>query len=366
MNITKRYSFRRVFSLMTVVYLLFIIIELVALVMMKGDREVSLIGLLREINFLNQGLSLLFNAAFLFFTINAFYWRLADRVRSHKFLKPVVVGVLAQYIYLSLMFYLLKDDNLIFSDNGIKARDQLPDVLMLVSYLMSAFFFTSVSFIIAFITSFMDERAHNKVLKEQKMQLEIEKTQANYKFLKAQINPHFLHNTLSFLYARSLPCSPEVAEGILTLSHIMRYALSEGNAIDGKVPLQDEIEHVRHVIRINQLRFSNKLHVQLEVEGDISGGKIIPFVLITLVENALKHGDMKCAACPILFRVRVEGKKFCFYSHNKKKTGAKELSTGIGLSNIQKRLKLEYGDNCHFQINDEAEFYTTHLTIAPL
>jgi LytS/YehU family sensor histidine kinase len=203
-------------------------------------------------------------------------------------------------------------------------------------------------------------------LEAQKLQLEIEKTQANFNFLKAQINPHFLHNTLNFLYAKSLPYSSELSEGILTLSDIMRYALSQGNEKDGKAPLVDEIEHMRNVIKISQLRFSNKLKVNFEVNGVLNGAMIIPFVLITLVENAFKHGDLKNPDSPIDIKLNVEGNKLYFYCRNKKKTGPKELSTGIGLDNIRNRLDLAYGSHYKFVVKDEAEFYTTELTIDQL
>jgi two-component system, LytTR family, sensor kinase len=211
-----------------------------------------------------------------------------------------------------------------------------------------------------------DEKKQRKILEEQKMQLEVEKSQANFNFLKAQINPHFLHNTLNFLYAKSLPYSPELSEGILTLSDIMRYALSEGNARDGKAPLKDEIEHVRNVIKINQLRFSNNLNVQFDVEGVVNGASIIPFVLITLVENAFKHGDIKSNDNPITIKVKVDDNSLWFYCRNRKKSGPKELSTGIGLDNIKKRLDLAYNKNYSLDIRDEAEFYSTELTITQL
>ena len=198
------------------------------------------------------------------------------------------------------------------------------------------------------------------------MQLEVEKSSANLNFLKAQINPHFLHNTLNFLYAKSLPYSPELSEGILTLSDIMRYALSEGNARDGKAPLKDEIEHVWNVIKINQLRFSNKLNVEFIVTGLVDGVTIIPFVLITIVENAFKHGDLKTEAHPIEIKLEVYNNSLKFRCRNKKKNGPKELSTGVGLDNIRKRLDLAYGNNYHFDVKDEPDFYTTQLTIDKL
>ncbi|HEY0751412.1 MAG TPA: histidine kinase, partial [Chitinophagaceae bacterium] len=237
---------------------------------------------------------------------------------------------------------------------------------LIFSYILSTVFYLGISLLISYFFFLRDEKKQRKILEEQKMQLEVEKSQANFNFLKAQINPHFLHNTLNFLYAKSLPYSQELSEGILTLSDIMRYALSEGNAKDGKAPLADEIEHVRNVIKINQLRFSNNLKVNFEVNGVLNGATIIPFVLITLVENAFKHGDLKSPEAPIDIKIDKEGSTLYFYCKNKKKTGPKELSTGIGLDNIKKRLDLAYGNNYSFNVKEDTEFYITELTINPL
>ena len=103
----------------------------------------------------------------------------------------------------------------------------------------------------------------------------------------------------------------------------MRYALSEGNAKDGRAPLKDEIEHVRNVIKINQLRFSNNLNVKFNVEGVVNGATIVPFVLITLVENAFKHGDLKSTDSPIEINLLIQDHHMNFQCRNKKKSGPK-------------------------------------------
>jgi LytS/YehU family sensor histidine kinase len=150
-----------------------------------------------------------------------------------------------------------------------------------------------ICYIIAYATISREALKQRHILEAQKLQLETQISQANFNFLKAQINPHFLHNTLNFLYAKSLPYSPELSEGIVTLSDIMRYALSQGNQKDGKAPLKDEIEHVQNVIKISQLRFSNKLKVNFVIEGNVEGLMIIPFVLITLVDpNNLLRAEL--------------------------------------------------------------------------
>jgi LytS/YehU family sensor histidine kinase len=102
------------------------------------------------------------------------------------------------------------------------------------------------------------------------------------------------------------------------------------------------------------------------VEGVVNGAQIIPFILITLVENAFKHGDLKSAEHPIVIKLKVSHDSLYFYCQNKKKTGPKELSTGIGLDNIKKRLDLAYDSHYQLLIRDEADVYTTELTINQL
>jgi sensor histidine kinase YesM len=331
------------------------------------NKEIKLEKLLSWRMITNQCVSTVFSALYYYFTLNVFYKLFADRVKSIHFLKPILVALLSILAYYAASYFLLDKDTVGLSGTDRVAKNhRIPLALMLFAYCFAATFYIGLSLLLSYLTYLRDERKQRKILEEQKMQLEVEKSSANFNFLKAQINPHFLHNTLNFLYSKSLPYSPELSEGILTLSDIMRYALSEGNAKDGKAPLKDEIEHLRNVIKINQLRFSNNLKVELDVEGVINGAQIIPFVLITLVENAFKHGDLKSEDHPIVIKIKVDGKHLYFYCRNKKKTGPKELSTGIGLDNIKKRLDLAYGEKYHFLVKDDADFYTTELIIDAL
>ena len=303
------------------------------------------------------GMNFLFTVVFFYFTTNYYYKLIAEKKKFISFLKVSLIILLLCFAHHTLLFYFLPQ----------ALRGSYPSLpLMFFSMVLNLSLYFGVSFVIAYITNLREGQKQRKILEAQKLQLEVEKSEANLNFLKAQINPHFLHNTLNFLYAKSLPYSNELSEGILTLSDIMRYALSEGNAREGKAPLKDEIEHVRNVIKINQLRFSNTLNVNFDVTGNLDGGMIIPFVLITLVENAFKHGDLKKQEHPIDIKLTVDGNRILFYCRNKKKTGPKELSTGVGLENIKKRLDLAYGDNYKFSVKDEADFYTTELIIDQL
>ena len=363
---SPRYSIARVFWIVLAVYLVFTIIGVIAMFIVPiSEHQSRLDKFLDWRNLVSQLVGVIFYTVFYYFTINYFYKNLKRKTEAWAWIKPIAIGMLIQALYFFTTWQINASADAEIEVDG-KVYDQYSPALLIFSYVMSVLFSTAFSLLLAYLSSLRDDRKQQKILEEQKMQLEIEKSQANYNFLKAQINPHFLHNTLNFLYARSLPYSKELSEGILTLSEIMRYALNERNQRDGLAPLKDEIEHVRNVIKINQLRFSNALNVNFEVEGVINGARIIPFVLITLVENAFKHGDLKDQQAPIIAKLVVKEGSMYFYCRNKKKSGPKELSTGIGIDNIKKRLELAYGKDFSFTVKEEEQNYTTELTIHKL
>jgi len=357
-NVNNRFRFWRVFWVVLGIYIILAAIGIIAISMSPvSESKVELHDIFTWRHFRNQCVAFIFIVFYYYFTLNAYHKLMRQKNSAVHYLRVTIITVVVLIAFYVANYYLLGDE---------KKMKQLSQSLILFSYTLSTCVYIGLSMIIAYFVFLRDERKQRKILEEQKMQLEVEKSTANFNFLKAQINPHFLHNTLNFLYAKSLPYSAELSEGILTLSDIMRYALSEGNAKDGKAPLKDEIEHVRNVIKINQLRFSNTLNVQFKVEGVTTEAMIIPFVLITLVENAFKHGDLKSTADPISISLSVDKNQLYFYCRNRKKSGPKELSTGIGLENIKKRLDLAYGKDYDFKVTDEDDYYTTELTIKKL
>jgi len=362
----RRYSFGRVFWITLAIYLGFTFIGLIGMyVTPQANKAPNWDLVFSWPNLLSKVFSVFFFAFFYFVTLNMFYRLFAGKHRALQFVQPVVMSLLLMGAYYALSFLCLDKLKYSISTAHPNLEEELTVGLMVFVFFVSSLVITGVSMLLAYFTYLRDERKQRKILEAQKMQLEVEKSQANFNFLKAQINPHFLHNTLNFLYAKSLPYSSELSEGILTLSDIMRYALGPA-ARDGKVMLKEEIEHVRNVIKINQLRFSNNLNVQFDVNGVVNGATIVPFVLITIVENAFKHGDLKDQDRPIVINLNIEDEAVTFFCRNKKKAGPKEISTGIGLDNIKKQLDLTYGRNYSLQVKDDTEFYTAELTITQL
>ena len=361
MKMTKRYRLQKVLMVVFVIEacLLILSIFLVKVLQVPGLNK-DLGHIFNRMFLLKQVVDVIFHSLFFYFSLNYFNALILAKKKAPSYAFAILFFLLLAFSYFLGRYFALPDMN----ENNINKNVQFG--IYLFSFSISAFFFTGLSLLLAYLNNLREGQKQRKVLEAQKMQLDVDKSQANFKFLKSQINPHFLHNTLNFLYAKSLPYSAELSEGILTLSDIMRYALNEAVDGDDKAPLKDEIEHVRNVIKINQLRFSNNLNVQFEVTGVINGAQIIPFVLITIVENAFKHGDLQKPEYPIDIKLNVEHNRLFFYCRNKKKSGPKEISTGLGLDNIRNRLEFAYGSNYKLNIKDEADFYTTELTIDKL
>jgi sensor histidine kinase YesM len=170
-------------------------------------------------------------------------------------------------------------------------------------------------------------------------------------YLRSQINPHFLLNTLGFIYNSVLKYSEQVAESFMTLADIMRYALTDSGP-DGKVWLEDELANISNFIRLNQARFNQRLQVSFEIDGDPSGLRVPPLILMTLTENVFKYGDLFNKAEPATIATRIDGNLITFATQNSRKKNILEQSHGIGLQNIKSRLA-DFDYSLNIEENDQ-------------
>ena len=181
-------------------------------------------------------------------------------------------------------------------------------------------------------------------------------------FLRAQINPHFLYNTLNVFYAQAQPLSEALSNSILTLAKIMRYSLetTQGGHL---VPLEMEVAHLRRVISIHQLRFDNQLQINFTVEEPLGEVKIVPLIFITLLENALKHGEASDPDSPIALWLAADTSRIYFTIRNKIGNQSRDRSLGIGMENIKKRLQAVYGERHQFDVENKDGIYQVVLVI---
>jgi LytS/YehU family sensor histidine kinase len=194
--------------------------------------------------------------------------------------------------------------------------------------------------------------------------LEKEKQDAEYAFLRSQVNPHLLNGTLKYIYDQTLPISKKLAADVAILRDIMLYSL-QSDKDDRMVLLNHEIAHIRNVIKINQLRFNNRLEIALNIKGNTQEVKILPLILITVVENILKHGVCTAKEHPVTIDLEIDDVKgyIRLNTWNQNRKGPKELSTGIGLNNIKKRLTNHYQDAYSLIITASQNDYHLSLSV---
>ena len=203
------------------------------------------------------------------------------------------------------------------------------------------------------------------LLSEQKnKEIANEKLKAELSFLKAQINPHFLFNTLNNIYALASDQSEYTAPAVMKLSNIMRYVLTEaGNDL---VPLEKEIQFTRHYIELQKMRVTGKSSIDFTVTGDPTGRQIAPLLFLPFVENAFKYGISTRELSPVMILLEIKKDSVYFHVSNHKHINASARitdNTGIGINNTQRRLDLLYDDQYTLNINDEPSVFAVNLNI---
>jgi len=177
-------------------------------------------------------------------------------------------------------------------------------------------------------------------------EIELQQTETELALLKSQVHPHFLFNTLNTLFSSAYEYGDtNTADGIGKLSHLLRYMLYETQ--EKKVKLENEIEYLENYIDLQKMRFSKEVSVIFNVEGKVEGYYIAPMMLITLVENAFKHGISPAVKTEIEINLEIQNNKLFFQVINvrlraRAKTELEGSSGGLGLVNLKKRLDLLY------------------------
>jgi two-component system LytT family sensor kinase len=197
-------------------------------------------------------------------------------------------------------------------------------------------------------------------------QIEAKQVQTELRLLKAQINPHFLFNTLNNLFGMARKQDPQTADGISGLSHLMRYMIYESNV--EFINLEKEIRQINRLIELQKLRFAKDDDIQIDfsIDGEVTKVQIPPMLLIPFVENAFKHGISLVAPSFVRIDLNVEKDKLEFSVSNSKHTrpeNKEETGIGIGLKNVSRRLELLYPGNHELAISDGENVFEVRLVL---
>ncbi len=190
-----------------------------------------------------------------------------------------------------------------------------------------------------------------------------EKLQAELKFLKTQIHPHFLFNTLNNLYALTLKKSDKAPEMVLKLSELINYMLYECKS--DQVPLSKEIKFIRNYVDIEKMRYGDKLDVDLKITGNIGERKIAPLILLPFVENSFKHGASENLSQSWV-KISVDSHTdhlIIKVENSKSGENGQNGDAGIGIQNVRRRLDLLYNGKHELKIINGEETFLVVLSI---
>ena len=203
------------------------------------------------------------------------------------------------------------------------------------------------------------------ILKFESMQrekeLENEKLQTELSFLKAQINPHFLFNTLNNIYGLSLKNSPQTSDSILKLSELLRFILHDGSM--SEIKIIDEIKIINDYIELEKLRYGERLNINFKIDIDNQNQMIAPLILLSFIENSFKHGASESRFNSSINISLLLKNGYLTFSVINSKEGGSYNDNGIGLKNIRRQLELIYESRHSINIQNSNDLFELKLTI---
>lgn len=203
---------------------------------------------------------------------------------------------------------------------------------------------------------------HWYLKKSENEQLERAKLRAELELLKSQLHPHFMFNTLNSIYAMALKNSPQTADAIMQLSHLMRYMIAESSC--PAISLASEVQILKNYMHLEKSRIGNRLDQSLRVDGNLDNKKIAPLLLLPFLENSYKHGvyDSPDPAW-LTLDIAVNEDEMRFRLVNGRNGPSPAHNSGIGLQNVKKRLTMLYPNSHDLRISEDDDTYVVSLTL---
>ncbi len=304
--------------------------------------------------------------------ISAFYGNTYLALRfahgaKNALIKGILSGLVVLIGYLVLKYLL----DMFFLSSGIHTKDQIGNIASFFGNgIWRALYFIGLSTAYTVSVYAIEYRKQVDSLKLQQLQSQLEKQKleknllaAENAYLKAQINPHFVFNSLNFIQNYVAAYTEKGSELIIQLAEVMRYAFAEPTP-DGKVNLSDEVEQLYSYLYLNQQRFNHKLFIDVQVNGDTENIRIIPLVLISVLENMLKYAELTNSTAPAMFHLNADEHGISLAAQNNKAKRKHVSSTGIGMSNMQKRLDQFYPGKYQLDVVQNVSHYKLNLNIA--
>ena len=229
----------------------------------------------------------------------------------------------------------------------------------LISHFVSIYMVVVGAAFIKLLIQWYNSKQQNQLLARENLETEL-------KFLKSQIHPHFLFNTLNNLYALTLKKSDKAPETVLKLSELLDFMLYDCNA--SKIYLHKELQLVKNYIDLEKLRYNDDLTIQFDVMGEITKTEIAPLLILPFIENCFKHGiSEQTDSSWINISLIVKNNLMTLVVENSRSTKPQEdhkgYKEGIGIENVRRRLQLLYPGKHKLEISEVDHIYSVKLEL---
>ncbi|SHJ39283.1 Histidine kinase [Hymenobacter daecheongensis DSM 21074] len=319
-------------------------------------------------------------------TILTYYWlgyflfpRYLHRMRAHWLVGHIVVVFYAVYLNNYLLFRSLQPLSNGFGISRLAYVERIWHHILAPAGPLGCFtslraalwnygfslFIVTILLLIKFVRDITVYQTKNLRLERDRIALENSNLMLELNFLKSQINPHFLFNTLNSIYVQVEDTNERVAEQVLQLSDLMRYGLYESNT--SQVELSRELDYINSYLQLEKSRYGGQADIQFERHDNHEDYHIAPLLLISFVENAFKHGVGRVKGGSFVHvRAVVQNQALEFSIRNSVPANGRPEPTsvgGVGLSNVRKRLELLYGGRHDLRIDAGPEQYAVRLRL---
>ncbi|MFA6277224.1 MAG: histidine kinase [Pedobacter sp.] len=286
-----------------------------------------------------------------FFYLNYLY--LIPRfLKKKNIFQYLIVLVIAILLFTPLYYYL---EQLFYPSIGWKTYElDLNFWSALMITLSANFLHIFLGILLSYLMDWRTMRMEKEIAEKEQLQTELA-------FLKSQVNPHFLFNTINDIYALTQQQNEQAPEALLKLSELLRYMLRESD--DPFVLLTKELEYLENVIELQKIGQKGFSFVDFTIIGHPDELKIAPLILINFIENAFKHGIFTDKETPIRIRIELKQSTFHFIMTNRINGYKKDKTGGIGLVNVKRRLALIYPAKHQLLITNDPLNFTVDLKI---
>jgi LytS/YehU family sensor histidine kinase len=292
------------------------------------------------------------NGVPLFILVYANIWNVNTFFEKKKILTSLLIAIALILVFVPIRYY-INSSGFFKTDFGFKNKSQTLILGIVMTNLLMIMFSAFYQILV------------NRFKKNKKQSEEIQVYQtAQLSYLRSQINPHFLFNTLNNIYSLAIAKSDKTPKMVLKLADILRYVVYQKD--DKKVLLADEIKLIHHFIDLTKLKFETEPNIQFTIQGSTDNVYIEPMILIPIVENCFKHCDIDTNTNGFIkIDLICKDNTLFFTTENSKNDllNQKDKLGGVGLENIKKRLQLTYNNQFSFKFKDENAIFRVDLTL---